>query len=89
MRGSAGPVWQEESFDRVVRDARGLVETLKYILDNPRRRWPGPAEYRWAWTRFAADANSRTDSHGKVRNQSSPSPSSSESRIMPAASGKT
>lgn len=45
--GRFGLVWQAESFDRIVRDERELREKLEYVLDNPRKRWPEIAEYRW------------------------------------------
>lgn len=34
-RGSRGSVWQEESFDRIVRDEAGLKEKLNYMFKNP------------------------------------------------------
>ncbi len=44
-----GRVWQEEYFDRVVRDEAELVEKAQYILDNPRKRWPEGRDYLWVW----------------------------------------
>ena len=41
------PVWQDESYDRVVRDERELGKVLEYVRDNPRRRWPGVDRYPW------------------------------------------
>jgi REP element-mobilizing transposase RayT len=48
-----GPVWQEESFDHVVRSSEGLDAKVEYVLQNPVRRglvkdWQ---EYAWAWQR--------------------------------------
>ncbi len=48
-----GPVWQEESFDHVLRSSEGLDAKVDYVLQNPVRRglardW---REYRWAWQR--------------------------------------
>src|ERR1700741_3756440 len=48
-----GPVWQEESFDHVLRSSEGLDAKVEYVLQNPVRRglatdW---REYRWAWHR--------------------------------------
>jgi REP element-mobilizing transposase RayT len=48
-----GPVWQEESFDHVLRSSERLDAKVDYILQNPVRRglvsdW---REYRWAWER--------------------------------------
>jgi putative transposase len=44
-------VWQEESFDRVVRSSESLDAKVSYILENPVRRglvsdW---REYKWTW----------------------------------------
>ena len=46
-----GAVWQEESFDRVLRCSEKLDEKIAYVLDNPVRRglvkdW---REYPWVW----------------------------------------
>ena len=48
-----GAVWQEESFDRVLRSSEGLDSKAEYALQNPVRKelvkdW---REYRWAWQR--------------------------------------
>jgi len=48
-----GRVWQEESFDHVLRSAEGLDSKIEYVLQNPVRKglvtdW---REYRWAWLR--------------------------------------
>ncbi len=47
----AGSIWQEEYFDRVVRDEDEFWEKAEYILSNPKKRWPGTDEYRWSWLR--------------------------------------
>jgi REP element-mobilizing transposase RayT len=49
--GRHEPVWQEESFDHVLRSSEGLEAKSEYVLQNPVRRglvadW---REYRWAW----------------------------------------
>ncbi len=50
---STGRVWQEESFDRVLRREEHIGDKLDYILGNPVRaglaRLPG--EYPWLWPR--------------------------------------
>jgi len=51
--GRHGPVWQEESFDHVMRSSEGLDAKVDYILQNPVRRglvadW---RDYPWAWQR--------------------------------------
>ena len=35
--GKSGPLWQQESFDRIVRDEEHLYRCIQYIGDNPRR----------------------------------------------------
>jgi len=45
--GRTGAVWQDEFFDRIVRDDEELVEKANYILGNPLKRWPDLREYRW------------------------------------------
>jgi REP element-mobilizing transposase RayT len=55
-----GAVWQEESFDHVLRSSEGLDAKVEYVLQNPVRKglvkdW---REYPWAWQRqdkLAAD----------------------------------
>jgi hypothetical protein len=47
------PVWQDEYFDRIVRDESELQQKANYILGNPRKRWPELEDYPWAW--FAQD----------------------------------
>jgi len=41
------PVWQDESFDRIVRNEAEFLEKGNYILNNPRKRWAGVEEYPW------------------------------------------
>ena len=53
-----GPVWQEESFDHVLRSSEGLDAKVEYVLQNPVRKglvsnW---REYRWAWQRPEREA---------------------------------
>jgi|SRR5579862_1079112 len=52
-----GPIWQEESFDRVLRSSDNLDAKMAYILENPVRGglvndW---REYKWIWR--AAEGN--------------------------------
>ncbi len=51
LLGSDGPVWQEESFDHVLRSQESLEEKLEYIRQNPVRRGLAkkPEDYRWLW----------------------------------------
>ena len=49
--GRRGRVWQEESFDRVLRSSEKLDEKIGYILENPVRKGlvAEAREYRWLW----------------------------------------
>jgi len=49
--GRSGPVWQEESFDHVLRGEESFSEKVEYIRQNPvRRGLVGATEdYRWLW----------------------------------------
>ena len=49
--GNRGAIWQEESFDRIVRSSESLDAKIAYILQNPVRKglvndW---RQYRWLW----------------------------------------
>jgi len=46
-----GPVWQEESFDHVLRSDESLQNKLEYIRQNPVRRGLAqkPEDYPWLW----------------------------------------
>ncbi|MEY2438673.1 MAG: 5-methyltetrahydrofolate--homocysteine methyltransferase, partial [Verrucomicrobiota bacterium] len=50
--GSKGPVWEEESFDRLIRSESDLHEKFRYICRNP---WDSKVvrpeeDYAWVWT---------------------------------------
>jgi REP element-mobilizing transposase RayT len=51
LLGSCGPVWQEESFDHVLRSKESLREKIDYIRMNPVRAGlvMKPEEYKWLW----------------------------------------
>jgi REP element-mobilizing transposase RayT len=38
--GRRGHIWQEQYFDRIVRDEEEFVQKLEYIQNNPWTRWP-------------------------------------------------
>jgi putative transposase len=40
-------VWQDESFDRIVRDEVELTEKAQYIINNPFKVYPDIEEYQW------------------------------------------
>src|SRR5215207_6334626 len=48
--GRAGPFWQDESYDRVIRNNEEYIRTVNYVLENPVKarlvsRWED-----WKWT---------------------------------------
>jgi REP element-mobilizing transposase RayT len=47
----SGPLWEEESFDHVLRSDESLKEKIEYIRQNPVRRGlvDRPEDYRWLW----------------------------------------
>ena len=49
--GRTGRIWQEESFDHVLRSSENLNEKIQYILQNPVRKGlvAAPEEYPWLW----------------------------------------
>jgi REP element-mobilizing transposase RayT len=51
LSGSKGPVWQDESFDPVLRGDESLRETIDYIRQNPVRKGlvQRPEDYPWLW----------------------------------------
>ncbi|MEW6512308.1 MAG: transposase [Bacteroidota bacterium] len=44
-----GKVWQNEYYERLIRSRRELSRTLKYVEQNPFKRWPTLTQYRWMW----------------------------------------
>jgi putative transposase len=44
-----GQVWQEESFDRIIRDDQEFAQKAAYIIGNPQKRWPEVQDYSWVW----------------------------------------
>ena len=48
-----GKVWQEESFDHVLRGDESVARKIAYVLENPFRAGlvKSSAEYRWVWRR--------------------------------------
>jgi REP element-mobilizing transposase RayT len=48
--GRVGPFWQDESYDRVIRNNEEYIRTVNYVLENPVKarlvsRWED-----WKWT---------------------------------------
>ncbi len=52
-----GLVWQQESFDHVLRSSESLEAKVQYVLDNPVRRGlvASSADYRRLWYRQPAN----------------------------------
>ena len=51
QRGSGGSIWQDERFDRIVRDEAEFLEKWQYIMNNPLKqelvqRWE---DYPWLY----------------------------------------
>jgi len=51
LLGSCGPVWQDESFDHLLRSDESLAEKREYIRQNPVRAGlvARAEDYRWLW----------------------------------------
>ena len=56
--GTKGPLWQDESFDRMIRDEEGLFRIVQYIGNNPSKaglhieacpRWISPEWEKSGW----------------------------------------
>ena len=47
--GRRGAIWQDEYFDRAVRDEAEYDQKRDYIVYNPQKRWPEMESYRWCW----------------------------------------
>ena len=56
-----GPVWQDESFDHVLRGEESLSETIEYIRQNPARKGlvRKPEDYQWLWVECGAGTAAR------------------------------
>jgi putative transposase len=48
---SSGPIWQEESFDHVLRSQESFEQKREYVRQNPVRRGlvKKPEDYPWLW----------------------------------------
>jgi REP element-mobilizing transposase RayT len=51
LLGTSGPVWEEESFDHVLRSEESLKEKCEYIRQNPVQSGlvQKPKDYHWLW----------------------------------------
>jgi putative transposase len=65
--GRKGKLWQEESFDRAMREVENVRGKIEYILGNPVRAGlvQNPFDYRWLWRESTGgDARASTISAG-------------------------
>jgi REP element-mobilizing transposase RayT len=64
----SGPVWQEESFDHVLRSEESFEEKVEYIRQNPVRRGLAaqPEDYPWLWLEKSGKAIPRPLADPKV-----------------------
>ena len=53
----SGPVWEEESFDHVLRSDESLKEKCEYIHQNPVKAGlvQKPEDYRWLWMNLSSN----------------------------------
>lgn len=51
LSGRTGPLWQDESFDHVLRSDESFADKVEYIRQNPVRRGLAriPEDYPWLW----------------------------------------
>ncbi len=51
LRGTEGPVWQDERFDRIVRDEKEFIEKWQYMRNNPVKKGlcERPEDYPWLY----------------------------------------
>jgi len=61
LTGRTGPVWQDESFDHVLRGNESLRETVEYIRQNPVRKGlvEKSEDYLWLWVECGAGTLAR------------------------------
>lgn len=51
LRGKQGTLWQDETFDRVLRDEQEFIEKREYMEANPvTAGLPGASTYPWFWS---------------------------------------
>ncbi len=56
--GRIGVIWQDEYFDRIIRNEGELAQKINYILNNPHTRWPEIREYEWVGCAFSIEGDS-------------------------------
>ncbi|MEO5960066.1 MAG: alanine--tRNA ligase-related protein, partial [Opitutaceae bacterium] len=70
--GTSGPVWEKETFDRLIRGESDLAEKFRYIVDNPRtEKLVGQGdEYPFLWS--PSDEDVRRDAELSPRDAGAP-----------------
>ena len=50
----SGQLWQDESFDHVIRSSESLNEKVEYVVQNPVRKGlvSRPDDYKWLWRKL-------------------------------------
>ncbi len=63
LLGRMGPVWQDESFDHVLRNDERAEQKAEYICDNPVRKGltSNPGDYPWLWREWIEGRSSAGD----------------------------
>jgi REP element-mobilizing transposase RayT len=56
MQRGHGSMWQDEYFDRIVRDDKEFAQKFDYIRTNPWTRWPQLETYNWVWPLDSGEA---------------------------------
>lgn len=61
LRGSRGSVWQDESYDRIIRDEADFLEKWNYIRNNPGKTGLAerPEDYPWLYERGSGKEHRR------------------------------
>ncbi len=61
LNGRSGPLWQDESFDHVLRGNESRLESIDYIRQNPvrKRLVEKPEDYPWLWVECGAGTPAR------------------------------
>ncbi len=55
--GRKGSVWQDEYFDRIVRDEDEFIEKTQYILNNPFKAFPEIEDYEWVMVKWEREVD--------------------------------
>jgi hypothetical protein len=59
-----GAIWEDESWDRIIRHEDELLDKARYMLENPEKRWLGLRDYKWVYLNLPAASESYTATEG-------------------------